>query len=86
MNNLELLIKNWKHLLVLGILTVGLIVGVYLVQTQKIFQSKATDNIDSILKVTDDQDQELKPIGKNTYQTTSDTINVSIKDLQELSK
>lgn len=84
MNNLEALTKNWKQLLLGVVLILGILVAVYLVQTQKIIRSKASTDINAGLKVTDDSGQELTPVEENTYQTDQDHINVSIRNLQEL--
>lgn len=84
MNNLEALTKNWRQLLVWCLLLLGILVAVYLVQTQKVFKSRASSDINAGLKVTDDSGAELQPVEENTYQTDADHINVSIRDLPEL--
>lgn len=84
MNNVEAITKNWKQLIMLAAVLIGLIAGIYLVQNRQIFRSRAASEINTGLKVTDDEGQELPIVDKNTYETTDDYINVSIKNLQEL--
>lgn len=83
MNNIEAITKNWKQILIWVVLLFGLAISVYLVQTRQIFRSRASSNINDGLKVTDDAGNDLY-IGNNTYQTIEDHVNVSIKNLQEL--
>lgn len=83
MNNLDIA-KNWKQLIIWVILLIGILFSVYLVQTRQIFRSRASGNINDGLKVTDDAGEELTIVEENTYQTTEDHINVSIKNIQEL--
>lgn len=84
MNNLNLTRKEIVTLIILIIMLIGLGVSVYLVQTKQIFRSRAAADINSGLKLTDDNGQEVPYLGNGTYQTTSDHVNVSIKSLEEL--
>lgn len=84
MNDLTINRKQILTIITLIILLIGLIASVYLVQTKQIFKSKATADITSGLKITEDNGQEVPYLGNNTFEVTSDYINVSIKNLNEL--
>lgn len=85
MNNLELITKNWKQLVIWALLLTGIAVLVYLVQTRQILRTRASSNINDGLKVTDGAGNELD-YQNNTYRVDPDTdhVRVSIKNIREL--
>ncbi|EKD85442.1 MAG: hypothetical protein ACD_38C00030G0012 [uncultured bacterium] len=75
---------NKTQLILIIILLIGLIAGVYLVQTRQIFKSKAASEINTALEVTDDSGNALEYQGNGTYKTKSLNVRVGIKDLEQL--
>ena len=74
-----------SKILILAILLIGLGVGVFLVQKQQIFKSKASTGINSGLSVySPDGEDAVKYVGDNTYQSSSKNVRVSLKSLQQL--
>ena len=72
-----------KTIILLGIIVLGLLAGVYLVQRQQTYKSKAAE-INTALTITDENGKELEYQGNNTYKTYSQDINISVSDLKQL--
>lgn len=75
---------NKIQLIILVVLLIGLIAGVYLVQTKQILKSRAAADINIALEVTDDQGNALEYQGNGTYKTNSLNVRVGIRDLEQL--
>lgn len=85
MNNFKTTIKsNWKAILGVSVLIVGLGITVYLVQNKQIFKSRAATEINSALNVTDENGTALIYKGNNTYQATSKKVRIEISNLDQL--
>lgn len=66
------------------LLLMGLAVGVFLVQKQQIFKSRAASEIDTALDVTNLEGTPLEYQGNGVYDTKSLDVRVGIKDLEQL--
>lgn len=75
---------NKIQILLIGVLLLGLITAVYLVQVQQVFKSRAAADINAALEVTDDQGTPLQYQGNSTYKTDSLDVKVGIRDLDQL--
>ncbi|MBI2314477.1 hypothetical protein HYU93_00230 [Candidatus Daviesbacteria bacterium] len=73
-----------KQIIIALLLLIGLLAGVYLVQVQQVFKSRAASEINTALNVTDEQGNQLEYQGNNTYKTNSLNIRIGIKDLEQL--
>lgn len=82
--NIDELKITKKQIIIALFLLVGLLVGVYLVQVQQIFKSRAASDVNAALNVTDEQGNALEYQGDNTYKTNSQNIRIGIKDLEQL--
>lgn len=78
-------IKNYKiQIIVMVLLLIGLAVGVFLVQKQQIFKSRASSGINAALTVTDLNGKDLEYQGSGVYNTNSLDVQIGIKDLEQL--
>lgn len=75
---------NYRSIMIILLLIAGLLAGVYLVQKQQLFKSKASSEVNSAIKATDENGKELEYQGNSTFKTDSRKINIGIKDLQQL--
>lgn len=75
---------NKLQLAVFAVLIIGLVAGLYLVQTKQIFKSRAAAEINTAIDVTDDQGTPLEYQGNSTYKTNSLKVRVGIRDLEQL--
>ncbi len=73
-----------KQIIIALLLLIGLLAGVYLVQVQQVFKSRAASEINTTLNMTDEQGNQLEYQGNNTYKTNSLNIRIGIKDLEQL--
>lgn len=69
--------KNLRSIIITLLLLAGLAAAVYLVQTQKIFKSRA--NVDQLRVTTSDGAQVQKE--NNQFTTISDTIRIEVPDI-----
>lgn len=77
------------HLLLLVIILIGLVVGIYLLQTQKIFKSKASNNMMNAFEFNNNKNQVLNcdgSVNPPVCNTNSLDVTVQVKDLEELLK
>lgn len=65
------------------LLGVGLLAGVYLVQTRQIFKSKATTEINEVVNITPEGGN-IEYQGNKTFKTNSKRINIGTKDLEQI--
>lgn len=73
--------KKYKAILIIVAVVIGLITLVYLIQRQQIIKSRAEQEINATLSVTDENGSELEYIGNDTFKTTSRRIIIKNKDL-----
>lgn len=70
--------NNLKQVVILLILTVGLVLGLYLALTQQIFKSRASQNINSTLKILDENNREIFS-EDNSFVTESEKIKIQLR-------
>ncbi|MBI2337841.1 hypothetical protein HYU95_01535 [Candidatus Daviesbacteria bacterium] len=75
--------EKYKTIILVILLLGGLLAGVYLVQNQQIFKSKASSEINNVINVTSEGGR-VEYQGNKTFKTNSKRINIGIKDLQQI--
>ncbi len=77
--------KGIAHILVLLVVLIGLGFGIYLVQQQQIFKSRASIDLSSAFKITDDKGSEIRCAGDTCF-TDEETVYLRLKDLAPLAQ
>lgn len=67
------------QIIIFGLLLIGIVAGVYLVQVQQIFKSKAAVNVNQAFEIKDDRGNIINCDGTNCY-TNSEEVNIKLKD------
>lgn len=73
--------KQYKSIIVIVVLALGLAALIFLVQKQQLLKSRAGAGINETISVTDDQGREIEYVGNDTFKTKSQRINIGNKGL-----
>lgn len=68
--------KQYKKIIIVAVVITGLAVLVYLVGRQQVLKSKAGEDINSTLSVTDENGSELEYLGNGVFRSTSGRVTI----------
>lgn len=80
----EIILHNWKKLIIVFLPLIGITIAVYLTQFTQIFKPKANTEINAGLKVTSTDGGNVTYDRKDTFKTDSPNIRINITDLKNL--
>lgn len=65
------------------LLILGVVVTVYLAGQRQILKSRAVDDVSTLIEISDDQGNQLKPEspGSNNFKTNSRNLRIKVRDL-----
>lgn len=86
--NMDYIKNNKKQIIIVTLLLIGIILGVYLVQVQHIFKSKATDQIYNTIEVRQiGENGDFQPVSCQENNCTTNSLDiqfkVNVKDLED---